>query len=451
MYLAAYLQRELGADVRILDALFELDAVRSVREAVRSHRPHAVGISSLTTEAVMAHRIARSLKEEWPDLPVILGGPHASSDPELAAGESGADAVVIGEGEITLAEIVRRIVAEGPRWRDPRALREIRGIAFRDGDRVERTASRPLIADLDALPFPSWDLVDYRRFWRLQGMATSGIRPYMSMLTSRGCPYGCIFCHQFFGRRFRARSPESVAAEVVEIRKRGMGDIEILDDIANFDRDRFDRMLTGLLDRDLHPVLSFPNAIRADLIEDKSLDLLKRVGAGEVTVAVETASERLQRMLKKNLSLDRVRHTIDAMAERRIFSRGFFMLGFPTETAEEMRKTIRFAHSSHLHLALFFIPTPFRNTALYRMFLDAGKIPDGVRFIDFEYFGSQFIGSDVPGPLFRALYRWAYWGFYLDPGRAYRIARDRPSLSDIPSRVYSLFWKDASFRRMEEA
>jgi len=125
------------------------------------------------------------------------------------------------------------------------------------------------------------------------------------MFTSRGCPYKCIYCHQLFGKSFRSRSPESVVEETARLMKMGARDIEILDDIANFNPQRFNRMLELMLEQNLHPALSFPNAIRADIMKEESVDLLKRVGTGEISVAIETASARLQKLSGKDLSLER--------------------------------------------------------------------------------------------------------------------------------------------------
>jgi len=165
---------------------------------------------------------------------------------------------------------------------------------------------------------------------------------------------------------------------------------------------------------------------------------------------VETASERLQGLLGKNLSLPKVSRTIEMLADRRIFSRGFFMLGFPTETEAEMRSTIKFAHASRLHLALFFTPNPFRNTGLYDMYAKAGKLPKDARTIDYEYYGAPFNASEVPDARYRWLYRWAYYGFYGNPLRAARILRDRPSRADIPLRAWKLLTNVVSFRRVKE-
>jgi len=277
-----------------------------------------------------------------------------------------------------------------------------------------------------------------------------GVRPYMAVFTSRGCPFKCVYCHQIFGKRFRARSAESVVEEIARLIDLGMKDIEILDDISNFDIERFHSILGLLLERGLHPVLSFPNAVRVDMLREESIKLLKQVGVGEVSVAVETSSPRLPRMIRKNLDLDRVSRNIELLAENRIFSRGFFMLGFPTETEAEMLDTIRYACRSRLHLALFFTVNPYRNTELYDMLRESGKLPDGVRPIDYEYYGAPFNGGEVSDHVFRMVYRYAYLRFYLNPRRMLWISRDRPYLADIPTRTFLLFRNLLSFRRLEE-
>ncbi|MHB0995596.1 MAG: B12-binding domain-containing radical SAM protein [Elusimicrobiales bacterium] len=450
LYIAASLRARLGAEVKVLDAMFEPEILKLVAGAVRARRPDAVGISALTAESFLAHKIAAAVKAEDKSVPVIMGGPHPSSDPEAVLGDPNADAAAIGEGEETFAELVRVIASEGPRWLEPKVIREVAGLAVRGEGGVEYTRPRPPVQDLDSLPFPAWDLIDYKKFWTTGGMATVGIRPYLPIFTSRGCPYQCVFCHQIFGKKFRARSPENVADEVALIHELGTKNIEVLDDIANFDPDRFDRILELMLERNLQSVLNFPNAIRADIVRPESLDLLKRVGVCEVSVAVESACPRIQRLMNKNLSLDKVGRTIDLLAERRIFTRGFFILGFPTETEAEMRETIRWACASRLHLAMFFTPNPYRNTGMYGMFEKAGKLREDVNTIDFEYIGAPFNGSVMSDEGYRRLYRSAFIKFYIDPVRAFRIARDGPFGWDIPARAYGLFRNYINFSRLKE-
>ncbi len=451
LYIAAALRRDLGAEVRVLDALMEPDIPGLAAAEARSFGPDVVGISALTAEAFLAHKLAAAVKESAPGVPVIIGGPYATSDPAEALADGVIDAAVIGEGEATFAELVRLIMSEGRRWNAPGAADGVAGLALPSEGGVKYTPPRPPIEDLDSLPFPAWDLIDYKKFWRIGSMASVGVRPYLPIFTSRGCPYRCVYCHQIFGKKFRPRSPESVAEEIAVIHRLGTRDIEVFDDISNMDPDRFDRIMETMLERGLESRLSFPNGIRGDLLRESSADLLKRVGTGEISIAVETASERLQKLLNKNISLPGVTRAINMLADRRVFTRGFFMLGLPTETEAEMRETIRYARRSRLHMALFFNPNPYAGTEFREMFRRAGRLPDGVSTIDFEYFGAPFNGSEVPDAAYRRLYWLAYYGFYLDPARGWRIARDGPFGWDIPVRAWNLFRTYMSFRRLKES
>ncbi len=445
LYLAACLRERLGAEVRLLDAYFEEDAPAAAAAAARQLGADVVGFTCLTVESPLAHRMAAAVKAELPSAAVVMGGPHASSDPDSALKDLNIDAAVIGEGEETFTELVRLVCGEGAAWNSPASLRQVPGLAFRSGEGTELSAPREPIKDLDALPLPAWDLIDYRRYWYKSSMSTIRYGAYLPMITSRGCPYRCVFCHRIFGKTFRARSPESVAEEAALARRLGAGAVEFYDDIANFDNARFRRILELLAARGPDLDLSFPNALRADLLDTDSLDLLKRAGTREVSVAVETACPRLQKLINKHLSLEKVTAAINGLADRRIFTRGFFMLGLPGETQAEMLETIRYAHSSRLHMAFFFTPNPYRNTELYNMFARAGKLPAGISAADFEYSASPFNASEMSDERFRWLYRWAFFGFFLDPARMFRAVRDGDFGMDMPSRGWQMLRNSLSF------
>jgi hypothetical protein len=123
------------------------------------------------------------------------------------------------------------------------------------------------------------------------------------------------------------------------------------------------------------------------------------------------------------------------------------MLGLPTETAAEMKETIRFAHGSSLHMAFFFMPAPYRNTGLYDMYAAAGKIPGDATAADLEYHASPFNASEMSDRQFRLLYRWAFFGFFLNPMRMYRAARDGGFGWDMPRRGWQLLRNSMSFGR----
>jgi len=449
LYLAAHLRKHLGAEVRVADVLHMKNPAQEIAGAVRHLQPDLVGLSGLTCEDFMLHQAAQIVRSVLPGVPLVAGGPYASSDPARLLSDRNIDAAVIGEGEETLLELVRCVQEEGPAWKS--SLAAIAGVASRgENGAVRHSPPRPPISDLDSLPPPAWDAIDVRWFWARRSMSTAGVRPYMPIFTSRGCPYSCTYCHNLFGRKFRARSPESVVEEMAELQQVfGVNDFEFLDDSINLDRQRFAAILTGLLDRGLHPMLHFPNGVRTDHLTEEEIRLIHQVGAGEISVAVETASPRLQKRTKKNLDLEKVRRNIELMAKLRIFTRGFFMLGYPTETEEELRATIEYAAASRLHLATFFIANPFPGTAMFDEFKSLGKLPEDLDSVDYEYVGTSFNASEVSDARFRTLFRQAYARFYFQPKRIARILRDRPYLSGYGLNLYSLV-RVVGFSRLQE-
>ena len=298
LYLAAYLRKHMDAQVRIADVIHMADPWSEIAGAVRSYEPDLVCLSGLTCEASTLHRIAEITRSVRPGVPVLAGGPHPSSDPAAVLRDENIDAVVIGEGEETLLELAQQIQAEPETWRTPASLLAIRGVASRGPDGAMRhSPPRPTISDLDALPTPAWDLIDVRWFWSRRSMSTCGVRPYMPIFTSRGCPFHCNYCHDLFGKRFRGRSPENVVEEMAMLQRvYGVNDFEFIDDSINLDKKRFTAILQGLLDRGMHPKLHFPNGVRTDLLEEEQIRLIHAVGAGEISVAVESASPRLQKL-----------------------------------------------------------------------------------------------------------------------------------------------------------
>jgi radical SAM superfamily enzyme YgiQ (UPF0313 family) len=427
MYVASVLRNE-GHEVLIHDpgaAWWDLEPFRQV---LQSWRPDIVGISAITIEARSMEAMALLARSTLPDVPIVVGGPHASAYPERCARHPGIDYVVMGEGETTSVELVR-VLSDGG---DPAS---IAGILFRGPDgEIVRTEERAAIQDLDALPFPAWDLIDVRRYVTVRTMSKMGRRPYMLMFTSRGCPFKCIYCHEVQGKKFRARSPQNVFAEMDALRRtHGINDFEIVDDIFNFDRERMLEIMARVRDANPKPALHFPNGLRTDILDEKQIKALRAAGAQSLMIAVETVSPRLQKLAKKYLKLDRVAANIRIAVKEGLFVGGLFMLGFPSETLEEARATVEFAVSTNLHQALFFVVTPFAGTELYEVYLDMlrqrgiNPAEDGLDFFAGNYNLSVMKDSELFG-----LHREAYRRFYLSPKRIARVVARYPRRMQLP-------------------
>jgi len=364
MYLASALRAWAGQkhEIEILDLRLYRRRHRALQRKLVEWEPDIVGFSTLTFEAEEMHQAAGTVKQWNRRCPVIVGGPHGTIFYSEILDDRNIDYVVVGEGEISLVELVD-FLAE--RVTPP----HLPGVAFsRDGE-VTFPGHRQQIADPDTIPFPAWDLIDidlYRRNPDFNGGLGSG--RYMGLFTSRACPYQCVYCHSIFGKGFRARSPESVLEEMGILASHyGIKEFQIFDDCFNLDRKRTLSIAGGIVNRGYRVQLSFPNALRADLLDKEVLSALKQAGAYVFTAAVETASPRLQKLIRKNLDLEKTREVITLADRMGYLVKGFFMIGFPTETREEMRATIRFAMESPLFFAIFFTVVPFPKTELYEM------------------------------------------------------------------------------------
>ena len=413
MYLASIL-RGTGHKPKLYDLRIEEGGVEGLIDFAESFRPEVVGISSLTVESEQMKQVAKKIKARFPDVPLLVGGPHATSYPEKVLETEEVDVAVIGEGEKTIQELIPFLERQEP-------PAPVKGIAYRLNGKTVINDQQPYIEDLDSLPFPAWDLAKLQTYSNRRGMSTLDPRPYMTLFTSRSCPYQCIYCHHVFGKGFRARSPENVVQEMETlVGSYGISDFELVDDIFNLDKERTQMICDLIMERGLQVKLAFPNGLRADILTRDLLLALKKAGTVSASFAIETASARLQKLTRKNLSMGKAREMINFAVEAGIISNAFFMLGFPTETREEILETIRFATSLKLHTAQFFIVTPFLGTDMAKIFKEKFKYLE-TNFMDYDYNKGTYNLSEVKTEQLFRLQRYANLKFYMHPQRILRI------------------------------
>ncbi len=434
MQLGATARAWSGWQVRALDLFLERDEEKAIRDALRQYPADVIGLSGLTAESDSLYRAARYARQGAPEAVILAGGPHASSYTRDTIGRPEIDGAVIGEGERTLQEILDRIAAGSP-WDD------VAGTAVKNGNGdYRRNPSRPFIEDLDGLPLPSWDLTDIDAYGRRRGMALVGRRRYLPISLSRGCPYRCTYCHQMHGKRFRANSAE-YALQLVDsaVKQFGVHHFDVIDDIFNLDAERLRAICEGFIARG-NIRYTLPNGIRADRLDGEQVRLMSRAGLEYVAIAVETASKRLQKMIRKNLQLDKVRIVIEEFARQQVMTSGYFMVGFPTETEEEMRATIDFALRSSLHNVLFFVVTPFEGTELYEQVHQ--QQADSRFDVKRVYLRQRVNLSEIPDRRFNWLRSKGYIRFFGNPRRIWRIWRDYPRKKALISGGAMVFVRD---------
>jgi radical SAM superfamily enzyme YgiQ (UPF0313 family) len=348
-------------DLRIESYEHKVDGSGWLEALLESWPPDVLGLRSLTMGRGPLHEVARVAKRRYGVPVVVAGGPHASDNPEDVLANDAFDAAAVGEGERTAVELVGRLLGG-------KGLNDIPGLAVRrNGDTA--FVPRALIEDLDGLPLPDHTLVDFLGINR--GHVDFSFRrnvKHANLFTSRGCPYRCLYCHQVFGKRMRAHSAGRVLAEVKRLHEGwGITHFQIIDDIFNLDRKRAMEFYELVVREGLKLVISFPNGLRGDLVDDEMVDAMWEAGVRYISYAIESGSPRIQKLIQKNMHLDRIREAIARSTAKGIVCKGYFMLGFPSETEEEALATVRFANECDLVLAMFFTVVYFPGTPLYRL------------------------------------------------------------------------------------
>ncbi len=436
MGLASYLRdRFSDMDVKLIDMAPERLSHDEAADKVLGFSPDVVGISAMSYEASDMQKLSGLIKSKAPDLPVIAGGPHVTTIKERAFEDPNLDCIVMGEGELTLAELLPRILA------GERDFSEVAGIGFRKNGEVKITGPRDEIVDLDSLPLPAYDLIDLPRYWDLPRFGTTFVnKEYATLSTSRACPYQCTYCHRIFGRRYRSQRPENVLRDLESLyRDFGVREVQFVDDCFNLEKKRMAAICDGIVERGLKFSISFPNGIRGDIMNEESLQKLKRAGTYRITYAIETASPRMQKFIKKNVKLDKLKDVIEETDRQNIMVDGFFMVGFPGETREEIKMTMDYALSSKLHSANFWFVTPFKGTELYDQAVEMGyDVPDETESL--HYFDPQTDLSEVPGPELKKMVQRTFLKFYLHPRRLWRIFKLFPNKKQLPA-LFARFLK----------
>ncbi len=417
MSLDAWLRRHGYEDIHLFDMRLKKESPRAFVPRLLAGRPDVVGLSSMTIEKDCVHHLAALIKQRAPEVIVVVGGPYGTSSATTIAKDQNVDYVVVGEGEHSFTQLLDTLRDGG----DP-AL--VHGLVLRRGGQIIETPSRATIEDLDELPLPSWDRIDMAAYQQVFQDDNLTGQPWAVVQTSRGCPFRCTYCHNVFGKRFRAQSAQRVLAELeVLVERYGIRELHIYDDIFNFHKQRLIEICDGIAERGWNIHIQFPNGLRTDLLNRDVLEALRRAGTFRVSIAIESVTPRIQKQVKKYLNIKRVERNIAIADELGMMMHGFFMLGFPGETRQEILDTIEYACRSRLHTAAFFLVTPFEGSELSDDYVQPAEALHGDSF---NYYDNPHSMAEVSARELRWLQRYAYFRFYGNPRRVIRFVHKLP-------------------------
>lgn len=423
MSLAAYIRERHPSLFLLIDQRVDSAPAEDLVRRIADFEPDIVGLSLLTTASHEVPEFSKSLHRALPKALLVMGGPHVTAFAQRALDDSSVDLGAMGEGERTFDMIVEAC-------RGDKTYGHIPGLIRREGaETIINEGEMPFIKDVDALPFPAFDLLDLQPYWVRRSHAQLPPRRYIPIHSSRGCPFQCIYCHHVFGKSIRSQSPERIVAEVRHFSKViGTSEVEFLDDTFNFDRKHVAAFADEVNRQNLKLRITFPNGLRGDILTEETADALVHAGTYYSSLALESGSERIQALIGKRLNIPRFLAGVDMLARRGVFTNGFSMLGFPTETLEEMERTVDVMCESRLHTGAFFTVVPFPKTELYE--LASQTHPE--RLVNIHYENADYVSScvnlsDAKDEELFACQRKAWRRFYLNPKRAWRIVRTYPN------------------------
>lgn len=421
-YLAAAV-RKAGHDVVVVDAQKDRLDGNGLLGRLRNFSPDVAGFLLFTKDLSLVRDILRAIRRAFPALRTVVGGPHPSAVPEETMGYFGdaLDFAFAGESEAGLPMLLARMdaPAEG-------GLADVPGLVFRGGDGTVRANPRRFEEDLDALDV-AWDLIPPASYPHAPHGAYYRRFPVAPIVTSRGCPFQCTFCAAecVSGRKVRRRSVENVVAEIELLRDRyGVREIHIEDDNFTGSKRYVLAFCEALMRRASGITWTCPNGVRLDTLDREMLAAMKRAGLYFMSVGVESGSDRVLKSVKKALAVAKIEEKVRLIHEEGIGVSGFFMLGIPGETREEMEETIRFSLRLPLARASFANFQPFPGCEAFRELRGKGEIS-----VDWDSFAptlqsTTYHPAEVSLTDLRRLRKKALRRFYFRPSVAWGMLRE---------------------------
>ncbi len=395
-YIAASLLQE-DIPVEVLDAKLEETDLDETADRLSQMEADIFGLSAMTHEINTVGKLAKCIKASHPKATVIVGGCHTIAMPEdTMTSYQDVDVVICGEGETAICEIVHALDNGG-------SLAGIRGIAYREGQEIILNEKRDKTEDLDSIPEPAWKIFPRTKIY--------------PVMTSRGCPFRCVFCMRAMGDTVRFRSVEGVVDEVgTLINDFGVEDIYFYDETFTLKKKRIHRILDMMIERGYHRKMRWLAQTRVNKCDEELLTKMAKAGCFEINFGIESGNQEILKRVGKDFALDEARKVIPMVKKAGIEVANLFILGHPGETRETIMDTINFAVELNSDRVAFGIMVPYPGTEVARM---AANGEGGYRLLsqnwsDYnKYLGNALEIEGISRKELERLQAWGYLKFYL--------------------------------------
>lgn len=387
-YLAAELVKKHS--VEILDCLIENPQPKSlsnescfvglswtkIKERVKEIKPDIVGVScAYSSQYHNTVKFAELVKNCDKNIITVVGGAHPSALPEDTLNNSHIDFVVIGEGEDSFVKLVDTL-------KEGKDIKSIAGIGYKKSGKIVINKKMDYQKNIDKLPFPARYLFPMEKYFHYgkEHALYSKNKPSTTLITSRGCPSRCIYCaiHFVFGKTWRARSPSNVEKELEHLKKRyGIREVHFEDDNLTLDKKRMLIICDRMIRNNLRLSWTTPNGVSIKHLDEELIQKMKESGCYRLFIGIESGNPYvLNKIIKKDLSLDDVEKIIRLLKRYKLRITGFFVIGLPGESKKNMEDTIKFVTMHDLDSISFSIASPYPGTELYKICEKNGFIID---------------------------------------------------------------------------
>jgi len=354
---------KMGCDVKILDLNLLGNSYQNIADEISFFKPDMIGITATTPIIHKLYELAEYIKQINSNIVVVAGGPHPTAKPREVLANSLVDCVVKGEGEKSMSLIVKKGISE-----------EIPNILFKkDNDILESHQPYSYISNLDELSFPAYHLFNISQY--KQPKIASRKEPMGYIETSRGCYGKCIFCNKnIHGFKVRTKSPCKVVDEIEKMLDLGFKEIQIIDDVFTAKKQRVYDICNEIIKRQLSFSWYPRGGVRVETVDYDLLSMMKECGCYRIPFGVESGSERILKVIKKGITLEMVEKAVSAAKQASLETECYFMMGHPTETEEDLKRSIRFAIHLDPDYVKFAITIPLPGTELFEKMIANNQI-----------------------------------------------------------------------------
>lgn len=409
--MAAVLERD-GHEVKVMDCPVNRYTISDVMSEISNYKPDVLGVAAITSLAHVTKEICDVVKNQWPDTTIILGGPHPTVMPKQVSEEMRADIIIAEEADGVISDVLKDL----PKYKE------------------QRIVMAGKVMKLDALPFPARHLVDMSKYTSLPNTYKKDPHTFQVM-TSRGCPFTCTFCHDAKGV-FRQRSVENVIEELKMLKEKyHITEVAFWDDILTLNK-----IWVAKFCEEIEKLnLTWSCYSRLDLVDEPMLRAMKKAGCWNIFFGIEAGSQDLLDNIKKKMTVQQLAEKVKLVKKCGIEIRGSFMIGLPGETPEKARQTIQFAIDLDPDYAQFTITTPYPGTELWQTAEQFGTLDRNQNFTKWNEWQPVFIPTGYKnGQELLDMHKEAFRRFYTRPSYMLRRALKVRSLDEIKRNLKGL-------------